>query len=505
MQNVVKSAFIAVLAVLVIPCAAFAVAEWRKDELNTAFLSAVGNKDTARIAELKQQGVTFAGFCATDYENKFSEICELLHTQENYELAVFAALGLGLGAILLSIFVPMLAGRSRGVLATVFSPTVRIVTFAVGVAIALQGLLAAYGIYLVETTATGRYHVKIIAIMGIAGVIAGGLVLKSTFSIFRQHPTLVLGRKLLAEEQPRFFERLKGLCSRLGAVPPAHVVVGLEPNFYVTANPVRLVSDGSTLAGNTLYLSTPLCRAFTGSELDAVVGHELGHFVGEDTAYTMRFAPAYTTLEKAIGGIAEQSRHGGMGAIFSSPALAMLNLCMFQFAKVERRIGRQRELEADKAGSSVSSNRALATALLKVAMYASLWPAVQKQNITNLEAGNAYKNLTELFAFGTKAVHEESDAAALVKDLESRTIVHPIDTHPPTALRLQAMGVEAASISKEELAPASADSAAALFDNLDAIEEELTLTEHRWLVATHQAILPEAEKPNAEGQGAPSG
>lgn len=137
-------------------------------------------------------------------------------------------------------------------------------------------------------------------------------------------------------------------------------------------------------------------------------------------------------------------------------------------------------------------------------MYASLWPAVLKQNIVNLEAGNAYRNLTDLFAVGARSVHEKTDAAALVKDLESATIVHPIDTHPPSALRLQAMGVEATGITKEELAPAGADSAAALLDKLDAIEEELTLAEHRRLAATGQAILPVSAKVDGGGPAAPS-
>jgi hypothetical protein len=74
-----------------------------------------------------------------------------------------------------------------------------------------------------------------------------------------------------------------------------------------------------------------------------------------------------------------------------------------------------------------------------------------------------------------------------------------------TALRLQAVGIEAAGITKEELAPAGADSAATLFDKLDAIEEELTLGEHRWLVATGQAILPDSAKVDDGGQVPPSG
>jgi hypothetical protein len=95
MQHVAKNLFIAIVAVLLVPCLSFLVAEWRKEELNTAFLAAVGNKDPAKIADLKRAGISFEAFCSADVKNEHSDICSYLQTQQNYELGVYAALALG--------------------------------------------------------------------------------------------------------------------------------------------------------------------------------------------------------------------------------------------------------------------------------------------------------------------------------------------------------------------------------------------------------------------------
>lgn len=477
----------AALVVALIPTIVLFLAFSEKSAMNDRFLAAVARNDLTKINQLRDMGVTLEKFCAEDLDSKYREVCASTYTQQNFELAAYVTLGLGVLAIIASIFVPIVFGRNRRLLALLFSPTVRIVTFSVGVAIVLQGLLGAYAVYTIETTAAHVYHPKLIAIVGLAGIVTGFAVLAATFSVFRTHPMAVLARRVDATLCAPLFAQLKMLSGRLGARPPDNVIVGLEPNFFVTTGKVQIQPTGELLEGETLYLSLPLCRTLTVAELDAVIGHELGHFIGQDAAYSKRFMPAYVTLHKAMVGVAS-------AGVFAKPALYMLELCMMQFAKAERAIGRKRELAADEAGSRVSSSKALITALFKVGLYSGIWQGVRRANIQSLESGKVYDNLSTFFALASKDAFTNANIEEEKSILAGTKTAHPIDTHPSTGQRMQALGVELAEIEGESLAvPAS--SAAALFDNFEKIEQELTLHEHGFLVATGQALLPEQEQP----------
>ncbi|MBI2716861.1 MAG: M48 family metalloprotease [Rhizobiales bacterium] len=488
-----KLLVVSALVVGLVPAAAFLVAQWQKQDLNARFVTWVTQDDPAKMAALHRRGLTFEAFCAADTSGRHDEVCSFVDIQQDFELAAYGTFALGFLALAMSLLVPIIARNNRSLLAAVFSPTVRIVTFAVGVAILLQGLLAAYAIYVVEVSATQRYHPTIIVLVGLAGVAAGLLVLRATFSVFRSQPMLAVARRVESAASPALFARLKKLCTTVSARMPDNVIVGLEPRFFAITSPVRLYPSNALLEGETLYLSLPLCRTFTKAELDAVVGHELGHFIGKDAVYSMRFAPAYVTLQRAIATMAVRSNSGSISTLFAKPALFMLQLCMLQFAKVERSIGRQRELAADAVGARAAGKLTLATALFKVGMYSMFWSSVQRKNVENLEAGQAYQNLSAFFAWAGKTAYEAEDMDKVKERVADSSTAHPIDTHPTTGARIEALGLQATDIDSGGLAMPEYDSAAALFGSFEAIEEELTLDEHRIMVATGRAILPDRQ------------
>lgn len=123
-------------------------------------------------------------------------------------------------------------------------------------------------------------------------------------------------------------------------------------------------------------MSLSMMKLFTRDELCAVIGHELGHFRGDDTLYSLRFAPAYARLSDTLANLASGEHGGGAGDLARLPALHALMFCWIQFASAERTVGRERELLADKAGVEAANARACATALTKFGIYASLWDEV---------------------------------------------------------------------------------------------------------------------------------
>ena len=128
----------------------------------------------------------------------------------------------------------------------------------------------------------------------------------------------VLGKKLDLQNHPKIFTLIKEISETLGARNPEHVVVGLEPNFYVTSADVNVMGENSILKGETLYLSLPLARILTLEEIKAIIGHELGHFRGEDTYYSLKFSPIYSGLTHAVTAMNIDENEGGTGSIATS-------------------------------------------------------------------------------------------------------------------------------------------------------------------------------------------
>jgi len=229
-------------------------------------------------------------------------------------------------------------------------------------------------------------------------------------------------------------------------------------------------------------------RILSCDELTAVIGHELGHFRGEDTKFSLRFYPIYAGTGQALAALESQSDDGAR-ALALLPAFAILSFFMEQFAQAERAIGRHRELEADKAGASVSSGRALATSLLKIGAFSPLWRSIRAAMVEALNQGKAYTNVSALYA----EVAASSGKPELLDEVAVTPTTHPTDTHPPTGVRIQALGLSVAELRDEVLAMDAEVSSASLLTNPAVIEEELTDVEHRVLLELGVARLPEGE------------
>ncbi len=137
--------------------------------------------------------------------------------------------------------------------------------------------------------------------IGIGALFGCYQLLKSGLGLFKLSPLRLRGSLLARSDNSKIYHQVEQLASRLGAQAPDNIVVGLEPNFFVTSSAVELIGEKSgILEGKTLFISLSLMRILGIDELIAVIGHELGHFRGLDTEYSLKFAPVYSRLSSAL-------------------------------------------------------------------------------------------------------------------------------------------------------------------------------------------------------------
>lgn len=86
-------------------------------------------------------------------------------------------------------------------------------------------------------------------------------------------PVALSGMAAQPDEQPELAAILERISRSLHVSAPEAIVYGLEPAIQCTRRPVRL--DGEEIRGLTLFLSLPLCRLLSESELIALIAGEL--------------------------------------------------------------------------------------------------------------------------------------------------------------------------------------------------------------------------------------
>ncbi|HUR57801.1 MAG TPA: M48 family metallopeptidase, partial [Opitutaceae bacterium] len=302
--------------------------------------------------------------------------------------------------------------------------------------------------------------------LSVGGVLALVAVIRAMVSVFQPAEFRVIGRKVTPEEQPALWAVVREVCQQLNAVPPDNIIVGLEPSFYVTESEVTC-TDG-TLQGRTLFVSSTMNRVLTPDEFKGIIGHEMAHFIGEDTIFSRRFFPVYRGTLTALHNLQQNAVHGSI-AIAQMPAVMFLVYFYESFVTSEKNLSRLREVEADAVGAKVGGAESFATALVKVHAYSDGWQKILEDVHYNNEALRTETNLARPFVERARATPPEE----MAKVGESH-VFHPADSHPALAVRLATLQTELSKVVPVTTLPAPADSAAALISGIDELETAQT-------------------------------
>lgn len=403
------------------------------------------------------------------------------------------AVGLALvGAIALA---GAVARSNRGLLLSVFRPGLYLAAVTTTGLVVVHAVIAMAIIYYGETALVNTVHGGLILAIGLGAIGGVAVIARSMFGAVQKAETKAIGVAVSMREAGPLWNHVAGIARTLGALQPDHIVVGLDPMFFVTE--ANVTTPGETLTGRTLFCSLPLARILTIDELTAIIGHELGHFRGEDTKFSGHFYPIYRGTATAIASLHAVGGRS-LRAVSLAPAIAILSFFFERFAVAERLHSRMRELLADQAGVEATSARAMASALVKVHAYTGAWGGFQQASVRAMAEGKAYKNASTMFA---QAVANGATPAALDGIADTQTS-HPTDSHPTLAERLESIGVELAAVTADALAVTPDPSAASLVPETEVREEELSALYQR-LLARQLRIEPKVQSEGLQGGGSP--
>ncbi|MFT0213033.1 M48 family metallopeptidase [Pseudomonas sp. F1_0610] len=261
-------------------------------------------------------------------------------------------------------------------------------------------------------------------------IIKGLFKLRQSFAMFESEPAEVYGQIISRTQAPALWQWIDGIAQKVGTQSPDNIIVGLTDCFYVTSHAITL-NGKQAVEGKTLYFPLIYTAVLSHQEATAVIGHELGHFTGEDTTYSLNFAPIYSGLHQSIFNVVNQVEdHYSKLIMSSSIYLGLYFLEQFDFAV--NHWSRIREFEADKVGASVSSTSAVSTSLLRISAVNEAIDAVFEQVYSGKLATD------DLLASVMHTLREKGVADAQ-QFLEAAT-THPSDSHPQTQQRITALG-----------------------------------------------------------------
>ncbi|NNG04134.1 MAG: M48 family metalloprotease [Inquilinus sp.] len=393
----------------------------------------------------------------------------------------------------------LVAGGNRGLNAILFPILLPISLLVISGLVFAQGAIATYAVAIAEIHLIDRLHFWLVGAIAIGALVGGVKLILALIGIRAELVSRVFGKAVDARTAPALWRFVGEIAQKLGAKQPDNIVVGLEPTFFATAADLHVINDEQRLSGETLFLSLPLMRLFDLDELRAVIGHELGHFRGADTAYSLKFAPVYGGLSRAIEALDEQEKSAA--GLATLPAMSMLSLMLELFARNERTISRAREYEADKACVSVAGAEPLATSLGKVAVYAPLWGKVREENVERLNQGKVTANLSKVYEDAARYDVSHKAVGTLVREILETKIAHPTDSHPTIDERFRNIGFDPEALSIDKLVTPGG-SGAELIEDAAGLERELTVQEHRLMVMMGYADPPPSGLPLPAGRNA---
>ena len=376
------------------------------------------------------------------------------------------------------------ASHSRERLLHTFSLVSRLLPYLlVGHIVAMGAAVAAIlgfeglGLWHMGKMATGEFKLMLVVLMLMLGFLYSiwqmGKQLPVMLHMFEPTPMSILGRAVTTEEAPALWAYVRELADQLGALAPEHIVLGMTEGFYVTSSDVSLLPADTLLKGRTLHVPMLYLGLLDTAEIGAVIGHELAHFAGADTEYSLRFVPIYEGIGRSLGVIAETMLQSDvLQRTTLWPAFMLGEYFMERFDHAVNHWSRVLELAADAAGAQLTGNIAIASALVRISAIDPLLHQGVSTHVVRATNPSAEHVLTRDLP-GSVLQELAAQPLTLPEEEMAASLPHPSDTHPSNRERLASLQVTVEEAVSRGTRPIIAAQASAAMDHYFADPQAL--------------------------------
>lgn len=450
---------------LVLPAIGFGVASGVQSYFGSELRSAV-HKHYPNLPPEQLNKLTISLACQRD-RTDLPEICSTNDGLVLMKQGAFGVVAVGVLLLLLIKLVSLLTRDNRTLLVLAFVPGLYLTALVLVGIILVHAAIAIGIIYYVAAVFFGIIPTGVLFSIGLGAVLGVFAMTRATLSLVRKTQTYVVGSELSREDAPLLWSLVGNLATNIGALHPQHIIIGLDPNFFVTE--AKVVCLSGNISGRTLYCSLPLCRILSKAEMSAIVGHELGHYKGKDTKFSKRFYPVYRGTTDAIASLQAAGREG-IHALALIPAIAVLGYFLKCFSLAEHRLGREREMAADQVGAAVTDATTMATALVKVHAFTAFWATLQDAVVEALKQRNIFVNASRTYS----EICAQNAGPSVLQGIADSHTSHPTDTHPSLGARLKNLGTSLQEVSPAALDLPPADSAIEYVTDYEAKEKDIS-------------------------------
>ncbi|WP_322920269.1 M48 family metallopeptidase [Nocardioides renjunii] len=266
----------------------------------------------------------------------------------------------------------------------------------------------------------------------------GFVLVVALLRVFREAtPDAPDGVALPPEREPALWSLVRQAAEAVATRPPDEIRLVADANAAVSEDSRWL---GLVPGTRILYVGVPLLQTLTRSQLVFVLGHEMGHYSERHTALSGVTRRGLVALVEVVDGFGPRRP---LGRLFG----AYLAL----YARVVRAVARGQELDADRWAAALAGPEASVSALRAIVGTAASWDRfVQDHASVGNSVGMVPRGVFAGYAqFLSVPAHRDVDVDRMIAE-ERRS---PLDTHPPTARRVQRIEKQAHELQTAAVVP----------------------------------------------------